>query len=228
MRFLRRANQQRNCTAITIAVRSGERQMHATSLARATRRLRSGAAWPASGADERPRRHGLREAPDHRGGWPPPAARQRASRRPRGVAGKPARCGGAGGRQGALRVDVAVGTDDWVSGRNARQRRLNDFDGRERLAAGESEELARRAPPRTHDGTAAALLRRSRPSGPSHHRVIAHHARVQNDLGGLAPPALRKDLDLRGSRIARRLDPAADFLQLDDAIAHHAAVVEKI
>src|SRR5262245_10431096 len=62
----------------------------------------------------------------------------------------------------------------------------------------------------------------------SHHGVVARDAGIENLLRRQPPPVFGENLNFRRPGVARRLDPAADLLQLDDAITHHAAIVEKI
>src|SRR5262245_2546005 len=79
-------------------------------------------------------------------------------------------------------------------------------------------------------GRAAQKVAQPRPvlAARLHHRIVARDAGIEYLLGGLTPPVIGENLDFRRPGVARRLDPAADFLQLDDAITHHAAIVEEI
>src|SRR6266849_11004857 len=59
--------------------------------------------------------------------------------------------------------------------------------------------------------------------------AVALDAGGEHFLGRAPPPILgREDLDLAESVIAGGLDPAADAAQIDDAVAHHAAIVEQV
>src|SRR6266851_10460721 len=61
------------------------------------------------------------------------------------------------------------------------------------------------------------------------HAAVAVDAGGEHVLGRALPPILgREDLDLAEPGIAGGLDPAADAAQIDDAVAHHAAVVEQV
>src|SRR5216684_8492696 len=61
------------------------------------------------------------------------------------------------------------------------------------------------------------------------HAAVALDAGREHLLGRAPPPILgREDLDLAEPGIAGGLDPAADAAQIDDAVAHHAAVVEQV
>src|SRR5712671_8086839 len=54
------------------------------------------------------------------------------------------------------------------------------------------------------------------------------HRDREHLVAGAAPPALGKNLDLLDAAIAGSLDHAADGGKIDDAVAHHAAVVEHV
>src|SRR5580704_19138555 len=59
--------------------------------------------------------------------------------------------------------------------------------------------------------------------------AVALDAGGEDLLGRALPPSLgREDLDLAEAGIAGGLDPAAQAAQIDDAVAHHAAVVEQV
>src|SRR5262245_4388807 len=86
-------------------------------------------------------------------------------------------------------------------------------------------------PPRWPCGAPAVPRRlspdRASPHG-SHHRVVACDTAIENLLGGQPPPVLGENLNFRRPGVARRLDPTTDLLQFDDAVTHHAAIVEEI
>ena len=63
---------------------------------------------------------------------------------------------------------------------------------------------------------------------PSAHSPKACHRGRQHFVAGAGPPVVRKDLDLLHPAIAGGLDHRADRAKIDDAVAHHAAVVEHV
>src|SRR6266853_1223113 len=58
-----------------------------------------------------------------------------------------------------------------------------------------------------------------------HHRAMPRDAGLQNLVHRLVPPIVRKNLDLGITGKTLRLDRAAQRLDVDHAVAHHAAVV---
>ncbi|KAH2825287.1 hypothetical protein KXV85_011128, partial [Aspergillus fumigatus] len=59
-----------------------------------------------------------------------------------------------------------------------------------------------------------------------HHRHVPLDAGAEHFVHRPAPPVVGKDLDLGIAGKTLRLDGGADALDVDDAVAHHAAVVE--
>src|SRR5581483_3602121 len=59
-------------------------------------------------------------------------------------------------------------------------------------------------------------------------RAVAGDARIEHVIRRARPPAVREDFDLDGPGVARRLHECPNLAQLDDAVAHHAAIVEEV
>ena len=60
------------------------------------------------------------------------------------------------------------------------------------------------------------------------HGLVTFDTGAQHLLHRLSPPVIRKDFDLRIAGKALRLDGGARGFDVDDAVAHHAAVVEDV
>src|SRR5215469_2586736 len=64
---------------------------------------------------------------------------------------------------------------------------------------------------------------------PSAHGAVTFDAGSQHLVDRAPPPiALGENLDLDRAVISHRLDETADVRNVDDAVAHHAAIQEKI
>src|SRR5215510_3189019 len=75
----------------------------------------------------------------------------------------------------------------------------------------------------------ASVMDRSSSAKASAHAIVALDAGRQHLVARPRPPVGGgKDLDLLRPAIARRLDPAADAAEIDDAVAHHAAIEQEI
>src|ERR1700738_875652 len=61
-----------------------------------------------------------------------------------------------------------------------------------------------------------------------HHRPMPRDAGLQDLVDRLLPPIVGKNLDLGIAAKTLRLDRPAQSLDVDHAIAHHAAVVENV
>src|SRR5262245_7712723 len=81
------------------------------------------------------------------------------------------------------------------------------------------------AAPRRYRRDQHTVLQRS----VSAHRVEAFDAGGEHVVARARPPVGGgEDLDLLGAAIAGRLDPATDAAEIDDAVAHHAAVEQEV
>src|SRR5215469_5806456 len=66
------------------------------------------------------------------------------------------------------------------------------------------------------------------PSYKLHHGPVPLDANAQDLVHRLVPPGVGKDLDLGIATKTLRLYRSADRTDVDDAVAHHAAVVENV